>query len=402
MVVRFTVFETRGGRIIEEVEPSQFDWQEQSNRAETVSMTFVDDVPAWRNLFTPWKHSIAVEIGTKAFGGPILPGDLDGDGLGLKLTARGYRRMLEGVPVLPVAALSRVDSLAPGGVPDTALDTVLTGDLGTRGKKVIAQLLEWPGWQDSPITLPPDRPGAGGETIPAVDRKSIDSFLSDLSGRDGGPDIRIRLVRTDPDHFGWVYEAGTAEQPRLQGDVPLVWEPKDVTGLGVQMDATKMGSIAWSSGGRSSDQTLIRWAYDPYLVDRGFPLLHLDSDMSSSASDPATFDSWNAETLRTARMPWEFWQFKVPADESPYPHEYGCGSLAEVILRDDIRIRAGLLSGPMTLSGPGVLSGSFATETLGDYFPAGSYTRRIVGLAGSSDTDLITVTCGPAYGGSNG
>lgn len=397
VVTRISVFETRGGAVIDEIDPSQHDWQEQSNTAETVNLSMVDGIAGWRNLFTPWKHSIAVEVGSRVLGGPIvLPGDFDGDKRVLSVTARGFRFMLDRIPVLPVAALTQ--PLAPGGEPDTTLDTTISGfDRGTIGKKLIQQALAWPGWSGIPITFHPDRAGTRTQTYAAVDRKSVESALSDLSSQNNGPDIRLRLVRMSEDSFGWVYESGTEDDPRLHGDVPLAWEPDDTSGLSVKPNASRMGSIAWSEGGRSTDQTLIESMYDPHLIDRGFPMLHLESDASSTTSSTETLASHNAETLRTARKPWEFWSFRVPADRSPFPHEYGCGDLASLTLSPVLQYRAGLLSGEDVLSGPGVLSGPFTEEQIPDFLEPREYTRRIVGISGSSDSDQITLTCGEHY-----
>lgn len=396
VVTRFTVFQTRGGQVVDEVEPSAYDWQEQSNAAETIDMTFVDRVDGWMNLLTPWKHSIALEVNGRCIGGPILPSDLNGDTNQLKVAARGLRYMLDRVPILPVAALTQ--NLAPGGMPDLTLDTTISGvDYGTVGKRLVQQAMTWPGWTDIPVRFHADRPGTREKTYPAVDRKRVNAALSDLESLQNGPDIRLRLERTSPDSFGWVYESGTEAQPRLQGVTPIAWEPNDLTALGVRRDPSRMGSIAWTEGGRSDDTTLVRMMYDPYLVDRGFPLLHLDSGGSNSISDPATADAWNAETLRTARGPWDFWTFEVSADESPLPHEYGCGDLAEVNLSARTRWRAGLMSGDDVLTGPGLLSGGFVEETINSYLPPRSYTRRIVGISGSSGSDRISITCGEAY-----
>jgi hypothetical protein len=399
VVTRFSVFETRGGAVVDEVEPADYDWQEQSNTAETVNLTFVDRVQDWRNIFTPWKHSIAVEVGNRVLGGPItLPGDLDGDRGDLKVSVRGLRFLFDGMPILPVAALTQ--DLAPGGEPNTAFDTLIEGvDRGTIGKRLLQQMMTWPGWSDVPIAFHPDRAGTSSQSYTAVDRKSVGSGLSDLSDQENGPDIRLRLTRTSEDSFGWVYESGTDAQPRLQGEVPLDWEPSYTSGFSIRPDASRMGSMAWSEGGRSSDTTLIRGKFDSYLIDRGFPLMHLESGMSSTASDPAAAESWNAETLRTARRPWEFWSFRVPADESPYPHEYGCGDLAQITLSPRMQHRAGLLSGPDVLSSPGLLSGGQGEDVLSDFLEARQYKRRIVGIAGSSTSDEITITCGEAYDG---
>lgn len=400
VVTRFYVFETRGGALLEEIEPSEHDWQEQSNTAETINAHFVDGVRGWRNLFTPWKHSIAVDVGGHLLGGPIIPQDFDRDKSMLKVTARGLRHMLNLVPILPAPPLTAIlpDWLSPGGVPATDYDTNISGvDLGTIGKRLVQQACTWPGWTDIPIEFHPDRAGTRQQSYTAVERKKVNPALTDLSNQKNGPDIRLRLVRTSSDSFGWVYESGTEDQPRLQGEAPLTWEPNDVTGVGVQLDPTRMGSASWASAGRSSDNTLLRMLYDPYLVDRGFPLLHLDADVSTTTKDTGTLDSANVETLRTARKPWEFWSFDASGDQSPFPYEYGCGDLAELFLSERQQLKLGLLTGPGTLTGPGVVTGDTRLDPIYDYLPAGSYQRRIVGLSGSSRSDFIEVTCGATY-----
>ncbi len=405
MVVKFTVFETRGGRTVLEVEPSDFGWQEQSNTPETVNMTFIDEHPdEWRNLFTPWKHSIAVEIGDDqtgfhTLGGPIVPSDLDGNDETLHVSARGLLFLLDQVYILPAPPSGfRPDWLAPDGVPDVSKDTTISGvDRGTIGKKLIQQQMTWPGWGDIPISFHADRAGTRTQTYSAVDRKTIASALSDLTQQLGGPDIRLRLVRTSENSFGWVYESGTEDQPYLQGDVPLSWTPADTTNLSVKVNPSRMGSVFWSEGGRSTDQTLVRMMYDPYLIDRGFPLMHRDTDASSSTSRVETLDAWNAGLARTSRQPWDFWSFDVPVDQAPYPFQYGCGDLAEINLSPRHIVQAGLMSGPKTLSGPGVLSGPFTEVTVPQYLEPRTYTRRIVGMSGSASSEFVKLTCGEFY-----
>lgn len=403
VVTRFTVFETRGGAVLTEVEPAEFHWSEQSNSAETVDMTFVDHVDEWRNLFTPWKHSIAVEVGGHVLGGPIIPADFDGDEETLRVAVRGFRYMLDRMPILPApASLSGVagDWLAPNGTPATSFDTIVSGvDRGTIGKRLVQQACSWPGWDDIPITFHTDRAGTHEQTYAAVDRKTVESALKDLSAQMNGPDIRVQLRRTSEDKFGWVYESGTETQPRLQADAPFVWDARDTSGLSVRLNPNGMGSVSWAEGGRATDQVLIRMMYDPYLVDQGFPLLHLESDASTNTSRGETLDSWNAEALRTGRRPGEFWSFRVPAGQSPLPSEYGCGDLAEITLSPMMQVRAGLLSGSGVMSGPGLLSGAQSEVAPSGFLESRTYVRRIVGMSGGSGSDLITLVCGEAYDG---
>jgi hypothetical protein len=378
MVVKCYVFETRGGKIVDEVTPSALQWSENANQPETIAPTFdlkssPEGARDWRNLGTAWKHSIAIDINGRVLGGPILPHNFDDAGGSLKITARGLRIAFASKrrSILPLDALTQSLTL-PSGMPDTSLDSTWSGfDLGTIAKKIGQQACEWPGWTDVPIVWPADRAGSHEQTYPAIERKNVDDAWSDLSNVQNGPDIRLRLEWDGPSGFRWVFETGTEEQPRLQGPDVFKWEVGQGSGLRVRTDPAQMGSLAWSKGGRADDTTLIRSLYDPTLVDHGYMLMELESDASSNTVEPQALDSWNAEKLRTAAKPWEFWSFNIRADQTPFPYEYGPGSLIDAIVTKD-------------------------TPVSGGYVPPGTYRRRIAGLSGAI-SDWITVTCGEVY-----
>lgn len=376
MVVRVFVFETRGGALLQEVYPSDTDCGVEANAADEVKLTIdltgtTEGRRDWRNLATPWKHSIAVDVGGRVYGGPIMPSDLTGDDGNLTVTARGIRVALARRSVLPLAALT-TPLTTPEGVPDESLDSSWSGyDLGTIGMLACQQAFSWPGWSDIPIVWHAAREGSSERTYPAIERKKVDDVLSDLSEVQGGPDFRFQLRWADESSFEWVFESGTAEQPRLESPDVLAWEVGQASGLSVSLNPSRMGSIAWSQGGRADDTALVRMAYDSTLVDRGFPLLELETDASSNTVLEETLDAWNAEALRTAVKPWEFWSFSVPVDNSPFPNEYSVGDLVDLLITQDAPIPGG-------------------------YIPAGEYRRRIAALSFDFG-DWVTVTCGEVY-----
>ena len=376
MVVRAFVFETVGGRLLGEFDPMDLQWSENTNQAETVDVTVDLNSVAeasrdWRNHGSAWKHSIALDVHGRVLGGPILPHDFDDSGGKLKLTARGGRHLFAQRSILPVEALARPLTL-PNDEPDTSLDSTWSGyDLGTIAKKIGEQAAAWPGTSGIPILWPADRTGTNERTYAAIERKNVDEAWSDLSDVQNGPDIRLRLEWNGSDAFRWLFESGTADTPRLQGADVFAWEIGQESGLRVTTNPTRMGSIAWSQGGRADDTTLVRMKYDPLLIALGFPLLELETGASSNVVLPETLDAWNTETLRTAAKPWEFWSFNVRADVAPFPYEYGPGSLIDVIVTPDAPIS-------------------------GDYVPPGTYRRRIVGMSGAL-SDWITITCGEVY-----
>lgn len=378
MAVRAYAFETMTGNLISEVEPMDLRWSETANQPETITPTFnlasgAERTRDWANVGTPWKHSIAIDVHGRLLGGPIMPHDFDDGNGALQLTARGGRMLFTRRSVLPAAAMPPRSPTLPSGELDTSLDSTWTGfDLGTIAKKIGEQACTWPG-AAYPIVWPADRAGAHERTYAAIDRKGIDSAWTDLSRVRNGPDIRLGLEWNGTDRFQWRFASGTEQQPRLQGDDVFVWELGQGQGLRIQTDPTRMGSLAWAQGGRSADTALVRGQYDPFLIERGFPLLELETDASVNTTEVATLDSGNSETLRTARKPWEFWSFAVRADRSPFPYEYGPGSLIEVIVTQH-------------------------TKVAGGYVPPGSYTRRIAGMSGGLG-DWITITCGENYDG---
>lgn len=378
MVVRAAVFRTRGGGLVDEFGMKDASWSETANQAETVSVVIDLDSGSeggrdWRNLGTEWKHSIALDFHGRLLGGPIMPHNFDNDKGELKLTVRGGRILFTRHSILPVAAMPPRSPTLPNGDLDTTLDTTLAGfDLGTIAKKIGEQACLWPG-RDYPIDWPADRAGTHEKTYAAIDRKKVEAAWTDLSRLENGPDIRLALVRDGADAFRWRFQSGTQQQPRLQGDDVFAWELGMGSSLQVQTNPTMMGSLAWSQGGRSDDKALVRGQYDSTLVDAGYPLLEIETDASVNTVDPDTLNSQNAEALRTAKKPWEFWSFKVRADRSPFPYEYGPGSLIAVNVTKD-------------------------TKVSGGYVAPGTYPRRIAGLSGGLD-EWITITCGEYYDG---
>lgn len=372
------LFETRGGTIVAEFEPQELSWQWSGNEAETVDVkiplsTPVDMARNWRNIASPWNHCIAVDVGGRYIGGPILPHDLDDDGRSLSITARGLRVALQFRSVLPVAALT-TPLVSDAGVPNTALDSVfLNVDYGTIGKKVLQQACTWPSWTDVPIAYHADRPGKRMKAYPALDLVKVDTALAELSALENGPDIRLEL-RKNGNTFGWEYISGTEDQPRLQSESLYGWEIGKASQFKLKTDPMRMGSVGWSIGGRSADTSIVKMRYESRLIDSGGLLLEQRTAASSNESDPLLLERFNVEMLRTAAVPWEFWSFVVPADESPRPADYSPGDLVDVIVTEDHPVAGG-------------------------YVPKGKYTRRIASLSGNQDRRYVTITCGENYDG---
>lgn len=378
MVVNAALFETRGGAILGEFEPRSATWSWNGVDPETVDLTIdmadpAEEIRNWRNAASPWNHCIAVDIGGRWIGGPVLPHDFSDDDRSLKVTVRGFRILLSKRFVLPIAALT-TPLTDPLGVPNSALNTVIGDvDYGTIGKKLVEQAAQWPGWTDIPIVYHADRPGNRFATYPALDFMKVDEALTNLSNLENGPDIRFELNRVG-DYFQWQYRSGTALNPRLESEAVYAWEIGSASGISVQTNPMRMGSVAWSVAGRAADSALVRMRYDSSLIDFGGVLLEQTTDVSANATDPLTLDRWNTELLRTAKRPWEFWSFKVRADAAPFPYEYSPGDRVKVVITE-------------------------ADPAAGNYIAPGEYERRISQLSGDERGEFITITCGEVYDG---
>lgn len=376
----YYVFETLTGKQVSEFSPSKAEWTLGTNDPDSVSVTLNLNDPAtkaqdWRNLGTPWKHSLAVEEHGRFIGGPIMPYDWDEDKADLKLTARGPKVIFDRIPILPVSAMTG-SLVGPDGLPNLAYDTNLSlWDYGTFGKKIVQQAMTWPA-TGLPIAFHPDRLDPFTRTVKnysAIALKSVGSALDDLCGLENGPDIRFQLTRNGPDAFQWVYESGSRESPRLQGPNAFTWElnadEATGSGLAVGSDPSGMASISWGVAGRSDDKVLLSRVIDTRLIDSGYPLLHIVDSSHSSIEFQSTLDSLVTENLRTAGRPAEFWSFKARLSASPYLYEYNTGDLVTIVVQDS------------------------------KFQPVGQFTRRIAAMSGDEKGDWVKITCGEVYGG---
>jgi hypothetical protein len=375
-VTSWFIFDTLSGRTLQEFTPQSGTWSERGNEAEQISVTIPLSDPDlagmdWRNLATEWKSSIAVEEHGRFYGGPILPHDWANNKLELNLTARGIWTYFDHRHVLPSSAATQSLVLS-SGMPNTALDTNLSGlDLGTIVKRLVQRACAWSG-AALPIIYMPDRAGTRGKTYAALDFKKVGSAITDITNLVGGPDVRFRLVR-DGLYFSWMLETGTENEPRLQSPSIFDWDfgAEDLAAdeLTVKTDPSYMADIAWATGGRNADVSLVSRASTTKLRAAGYPLLETLDSSHSDVVEQETLNSYTAETLRTAYVPANFWAIKVKADASPYLYEYAVGDLARVHVEGS------------------------------PYLPDGTYPRRIAALSGDEQGEWITVTFGEVYDG---
>ncbi|QAB18795.1 hypothetical protein Leucomu_13535 [Leucobacter muris] len=118
MSSRAFIVETTTGHVVDEVDPT-YEWDAALNRPETIRYTASIEDPDeyerdWRNLATPWKHSLVVEEEGRLMGGPIVPHQYE-PGQDLAFTARGMRHMMLQRRVLPPIAYAQGTVVLPTG-----------------------------------------------------------------------------------------------------------------------------------------------------------------------------------------------------------------------------------------------------------------------------------------------
>lgn len=365
------------GRRILDVPYVSASWSAELNGAGTVKAT-VDlrdpDVRALdlRNAATLGKAFLgAVEDDRHMEAGPIWARAYDqGDGT-LEVTASGAwsyfdrRILLPDIGDLPVIDPATGESAAYANSSWSGLH------LGTIGKRIIQQSMLWPGG-DIPIQFEADKPGDHERNYVGADLPVIGDMLTNLTEVEGGPDIEFR-PQWAADRLGvqWLYRSG---DPRITSMTDHVIDASvpgtPVKALTVSESGANLAALAWCSGGRSGDESLIDRAWDQTLPAGGFPLMEIVDSSRSSVKEAATITSYAMELARISARPRSQWALTVHTggDGEPRASEYSVG--------DYLRIKVG-----------------------GDRFiPDGVYRRRIVNLSRSAGDPHLKIGLGEDYG----
>ncbi|WP_025159394.1 hypothetical protein [Leifsonia aquatica] len=375
-MTQWYVFETMTGTVLREFVPSSGSWKARVNEPETVDVQLDLSDPQiaamdWRNLGTPWKHSIAVDEGGRLYGGPIQPHDYT-PGEPLQIVARGIRALTARRTVLPPAALTQ-PLVSADGSPNTALDTNLSGlDFGSIGRFLVWQMCQWPG-SGLPIVFEDPRAGTRVRNYAAVDLKNIDEALAQLSGVERGPDFAFRLRWRPDGKLEWVMTSGTEASPLLIGPNPPQWDVNasrtSGADLAVKTNPAQMGALSWATAGRGDDKVMMSRAYDPALTNAGVPLLELVDNSHTSVEFQDTLDGYARAGLRTGGRPSEFWSFKASLLSTPWLRDFYEGDYCDIFIQDD------------------------------PYLPPTPARRRILELSGDDEGLWVSITCGEAFDG---
>lgn len=259
----------------------------------------------------------------------------DEDNRRVELTATGIEDTWLGRnPIAPAAALSAALTAADAEgfkVPNPALDTTISDvSHGTIGKRLVQQLVAWPG-SPALFDYPPDEPGTRTQTYTFASLKSVGSALSDLTKQEDGPDFAFLAYRSG---IGLRYRMmhGSEAQPRL-GSHAGTWSIgglTPVTNLEVSDAVAAGSSVGWMTGGKQSGDIIMSRVLSPSRIADGYPPLSIVDTSHTDVSVQATLDSYNRANVADAGKPIRDLTFSVRADASPALGAYRPGDTVDL------------------------------------------------------------------------
>lgn len=256
----------------------------------------------------------------------------DEDSRTLSLSATGISASWLGENIIaPATALTAaliVNDADGYPVPNPALNTTLSGwSHGTIGKKLVAQLLAWPG-APTVFDLPPDEVGTRSQTWLFSSFKSIGAALDDLTKQEAGPDFAFDAERsTDGLSLRYIMRHGSEANPRIGTDVG-VWslgENSPISGLSISDALAAGASVGFMSAGKQAGAALISRVRNEALIAAGYPPLAVIDTSHNDVSVQATLDSYNRENVADAAKTTRDIAFSVRADATPALGQYRPG-----------------------------------------------------------------------------
>lgn len=358
-----------GGPILDLPVREGADWAAQLNRPDTLACTIDmrDEETAKLDLRSATEPRKTVLFARTDDDAILAWGLIDDervwneDEQSLSISAKGIESSWLGKKAIGPAT-AKTDPLFVDGVPNPALDTTISGfSYGTIGKKLIAQLLTWPGSPaaGSVFILPADEIGTRLRTYTFPTFKRYGAALSDLSSVDNGPDFAFGAQRASNGlTLNYVMRHGSEATPRI-GAAAGVWSlagaSSPISKLKVSDSAKDTATAAWATGGRSSDKILIGRVLMDDMIAAGYPPLDYIDTSHGDVKEQATIDAYALGASKYARGTVRSLSFVVRGDATPALGAYRPGDTMilsvpkkHMWLTTDIKIRITSIGGDET------------------------------------------------------
>jgi len=382
-VTKFIIGNMLDGRRIQTIpDVVSGSWSEVLNGSGDVSCTVPLGDPAisrlnLKNSATVKKSFLAAVEGNVVLqAGPIAGHQFSDDGELLTISADGMWSHFDDRLVLPILA-GRLPSdkttdtryMKVSVDPDDPWPVDTSKSLQGIARAIVAQALSWPSG-NVPVVLPAEIPGDQERTYKGSDLASVGERLSQLTAVDGGPDIKF-VPRYTSDKLGieWLMMIGTPDQPLLVGPIEPVFNVglsrSSVSDFQIVVDGSNLGSQAFASGGRTSDEVLIAQSDDPTLLNAGFPLMQIVDASHSSVSESPTLQGYADELTTKGNQPLMTFSFDHDMSRIPSIGGFNVGDFAKIKVRNNA------------------------------YLETKTYRSRIVARSGSEKSDKVKLTFQP-------
>ena len=321
---RYLVGDLRTGQITTELPFTSCPWTRVLNNAGSIGQAVLPltdpDVIRLdpRNTATPARAFLAVEAENRIVqAGPIWAHRWDSASRQLSVGAAGLWSLFDHRTVMPY--LSEFEGVPPQKL-RVGFYPAGNYSLADIAKRLVDRALSHVGG-DLPLVLPADQgetPGHQREYW-GYDLPDLGEALRNLTGVDGGPDIRFtaRRQQADATRIEWVMQAGTPSQPDLSQPGDDWWfdqtAPKSpVVGIDVDVDGSRMVNRAWVTG-NGSEQGRLMYMFDrDDLVDLGWPRLE-GEEAHPTVTNYSTVYAYARDLTARRYRPVETWQVQVRA-----------------------------------------------------------------------------------------
>lgn len=280
--------------------------------------------------------------------GPIWVHENDADNGYLTLRAEGGWSIMDHRALLPVLA-GRLPSdpttdtrFMPQDLdPDSSYPWPTDTRTSRQGMVVqmITQMMSWSNG-DVPFVLPDEIAGDAQDAYRGVDLAPVGDRVRAITQLEDGVDVHVQSRWTSgKTGFEWVVRIGTPTQPLLYSAQEAVFNVgvagSSVTKLRRVGNGARLGSQAFSSGGKAVDEALVAVATDTTLTDAGFPLFDVVDGQRATVSETATLQSYADETVFRGRKPVRLWSFTHDLGTLPGLSAFNVGDFAKVRVRND-------------------------------------------------------------------